>query len=104
MDYANLGFAWGIGWKGSTRAALKTCHDTSHYPGAWSKAMPGVGLLRILVSRTFNFVARGQPLILAKAGIHLAVALVWAQWIPAFAGMTVLKPLVIAFQNESTPS
>ena len=30
----------------------------------------------------------GQPLIAAKAGIHLALLFVTALWIPAFAGMT----------------
>ena len=92
------------GWpraRGSTRAALKTCHAMSHYPGAWPKAMRGVGLLRILVSRTVNFVARGQPLSPAKPAIHRAhgcsvaprlpvvtLEMAVAKWIPAFAGTT----------------
>ena len=66
------------------------CHDT---------------VLMRLVARLLNFLsATITAVIPAKAGIHLAVAIVGAQWIPAFAGMAVLKPLVIAFQNESSES
>ena len=60
------------------------------------KAMRIVGLFRIFLARILNFV------ILAKAGIHSAVAVVGAVWIPAFAGMTVSEPMFIAFQNRST--
>ena len=72
------------------------CHDT---------------VLMRLVARLLNFLSPTITAVIpAKAGIHLAVAVFEALWIPAFAGMTgwpratVLKPLVIAFQNESSES
>ena len=37
---------------------------------------------------TYRSVAQGQPLIPAKAGIHLAYQFSTSTWIPAFAGLT----------------
>ena len=58
-----------------------------------------------LVARVPNFLSPTITTVIpAQAGIHLAVAVFEALWIPACAGMTVLKPMVIAFQNESSES